>query len=49
MLTVLAEAALRTVLLGSAVGLGLHLFRVRHPHLQMTALSMPRRSVMSMP
>ncbi|MGJ4945366.1 M56 family metallopeptidase [Bradyrhizobium sp. HKCCYLS1011] len=37
MLTVLAEAALRTVLLGSVVGFGLYLFRVRHPQLQMTA------------
>nr|WP_284416443.1 MULTISPECIES: M56 family metallopeptidase [unclassified Bradyrhizobium] len=37
MLAVLAEAALRTVLLGGVVGLGLWLCRVRHPQLQMTA------------
>ncbi|MGJ4931344.1 M56 family metallopeptidase [Bradyrhizobium sp. HKCCYLS2038] len=37
MLAVLAEAALRTILLGGVVGLGLWLCRVRHPQLQMTA------------
>jgi BlaR1 peptidase M56 len=37
MLTILAEAALRSFVLGSVVWLGLKLFRVRNPHVQMAA------------
>ena len=37
MLALLLESALRSLLLGAAVWLGLSLFRVRNPHVQMTA------------
>jgi hypothetical protein len=36
MLTILAESALRSLLLGSAVWVGLNLLRVRNPHVHMT-------------
>ncbi|UFZ05210.1 M56 family metallopeptidase [Bradyrhizobium ontarionense] len=49
MLAVLAEAALRTVLLGSAVALGLRLCRVRHPQLQMTAWLVVLLASLAMP
>ncbi|BAM90222.1 hypothetical protein S58_42360 [Bradyrhizobium oligotrophicum S58] len=49
MLAVLAEAALRTVLLGSVVGLGLWLCRVRHPQLQMTAWLVVLLASLAMP
>jgi len=49
MLAVLAEAALRTVLLGSAIGLGLWLCRVRHPQLQMTAWLVVLAASLAMP
>ena len=37
MLELLAESALRSVLLGDAASLGLKVLRVRHPQLQITA------------
>ena len=37
MLSILAESALRAFVLGGAVWLGLHLFRVRNPNAHMTA------------
>jgi hypothetical protein len=37
MLELLAESALRSILLGAAASLGLKVLRVRHPQLQMTA------------
>jgi len=37
MLAILAESALRSLLLGSVVWIGLYLFRVRNPHVQMTS------------
>ena len=35
MLAILAESALRSLLLGGVVWIGLHLLRVRNPHVQM--------------
>ncbi len=49
MLAVLAEAALRSLLLGGAVWLGLNLLRVRNPHLQMTCWVMVLAASLSMP
>ncbi|MGJ4950322.1 M56 family metallopeptidase [Bradyrhizobium sp. HKCCYLS20291] len=49
MLAVLAEAALRTILLGGVVGLGLWLCRVRHPQLQMTAWLVVLLASLAMP
>jgi hypothetical protein len=37
MLALLIESALRSLLLGLAVWLGLRIFRVRSPHLQLMA------------
>ena len=37
MLAIVAESALRSLLLGGAVWIGLHVLRVRNPHVQMTA------------
>src|SRR5262249_34433371 len=37
MLTILAEAALRSLVLGGVVWLGLNLFRVRNPHVHMAS------------
>lgn len=37
MLSILAESALRSLLLGAAVWVGLNLLRIRHPQVQMTA------------
>jgi bla regulator protein blaR1 len=37
MLAILAEAALRSFVLGSVVWLGLTILRVRNPYVQMTA------------
>src|SRR5436305_10007389 len=37
MLAILAESALRSLVLGSAVWVGLHFLRVRNPHVQMTS------------
>jgi len=37
MLAILAESALRSLILGSVVWAGLHLLRVRNPHVHMTS------------
>jgi hypothetical protein len=48
-LAILAEAALRCFVLGSAVWIGLNLLRVRNPHLQMTAWVLVLVASLSMP
>ena len=40
MLAILAESALRSLVLGSAVWVGLHLLRIRNPHVHMTSWAM---------
>jgi len=40
MLAILAESALRSLLLGGVVWIGLNLFRVRNPHMHMTSWAM---------
>ena len=49
MLAILAESALRSLLLGGVVWIGLNLFRVRNPHLHMTAWAMVLAASLSMP
>jgi beta-lactamase regulating signal transducer with metallopeptidase domain len=49
MLTILAESALRSLLLGSAVWVGLNLLRVRNPHVHMTSWVMVLVASLSMP
>jgi beta-lactamase regulating signal transducer with metallopeptidase domain len=49
MLAVLAESALRSLLLGGAVWIGLHLLRVRNPHVQMTSWVMVLAASLAMP
>ena len=49
MLAVLAESALRSLLLGSVVWVGLNLFRVRNPHVQMTSWIMVLVASLAMP
>jgi hypothetical protein len=49
MLALLMEAALRSLLLGLAVWLGLRIFRVRSPHLQMTAWIVVLAASLAMP
>jgi beta-lactamase regulating signal transducer with metallopeptidase domain len=49
MLAILAEAALRSLVLGSVVWVGLNLLRVRNPHLQMTSWVMVLVASLSMP
>ena len=49
MLTILAEAALRAFVLGGAVWLGLHLFRVRNPNAHMTAWTLVLLASLAMP
>jgi beta-lactamase regulating signal transducer with metallopeptidase domain len=49
MLAVLAESALRSLLLGSAVWVGLTLLRVRNPHVHMTCWVMVLMASLSMP
>src|SRR5882724_647976 len=49
MLAILAESALRSLLLGSAVWVGLNLLRVRNPHVHMTAWVMVLVASLSMP
>jgi hypothetical protein len=49
MLTILAESALRSLVLGSAVWVGLNLLRVRNPHVQMTSWVMVLVASLSMP
>jgi hypothetical protein len=49
MLTILAESALRSLILGGAVWVGLNLFRVRNPHIHMTSWVMVLVASLSMP
>jgi hypothetical protein len=49
MLALLMEAALRSLLLGLAVWLGLRVFQVRNPHLQMTAWIVVLAASLAMP
>src|SRR3954447_950782 len=49
MLAILAESALRSLLLGGVVWAGLNLFRVRNPHVQMTSWAMVLVASLSMP
>jgi hypothetical protein len=49
MLALLMEAALRSLLLGLAVWLGLRIFRVHSPHLQMTAWTVVLVASLAMP
>jgi beta-lactamase regulating signal transducer with metallopeptidase domain len=49
MLAVLAESALRSLVLGGAVWVGLKLFRVRNPHVQMTCWVMVLLASLAMP
>src|SRR5581483_3943018 len=49
MLTILSEAALRAFVLGSAVWLGLSLFRVRNPNAHMTAWTLLLLASLAMP
>jgi beta-lactamase regulating signal transducer with metallopeptidase domain len=49
MLALLAESALRSLLLGGAVWIGLKLLRVKNPHVQMTAWTMVLVASLAMP
>jgi hypothetical protein len=49
MLAILAESALRSLLLGGIVWVGLNLLRVRNPHVQMTSWAMVLLASLSMP
>ena len=49
MLAILAELALRSLLLGGVVWIGLNLFRVRNPHMHMTSWAMVLLASLSMP
>jgi beta-lactamase regulating signal transducer with metallopeptidase domain len=49
MLTVLAESALRSLVLGSVVWIGLNLLRVRNPHVHMTSWVMVLVASLAMP
>ena len=49
MLAILAESALRSLLLGGIVWVGLNLLRVRNPHVQMTSWLMVLMASLSMP
>jgi beta-lactamase regulating signal transducer with metallopeptidase domain len=49
MLALLLESALRSLLLGGAVWLGLRVFRVRNPHVQMTAWTLVLVASLAMP
>lgn len=49
MLALLAESALRCLLLGAAVWIGLKLLRVRNPHVQMTAWTLVLVASLAMP
>jgi hypothetical protein len=49
MLTILAESALRCLILGSVVWIGLNLLRVRNPHVHMTSWVMVLVASLSMP
>jgi beta-lactamase regulating signal transducer with metallopeptidase domain len=49
MLAIVAESALRSLLLGGVVWIGLHLLRIRNPHVQMTAWVLVLLASLSMP
>src|SRR5438067_13774102 len=49
MLAILAESALRSLLLGGVMWIGLNLFRARNPHLHMTSWAMVLLASLSMP
>src|SRR5258708_35897743 len=49
MLAILAESALRSLLLGSVVWIGLNLLRVRNPHVHMTSWVLVLVASLSMP
>src|SRR5882757_5986479 len=49
MLAILAESALRSLVLGSAVWVGLHLLRVRNPHVHMTSWAVVLVASLTMP
>lgn len=49
MLTILAESALRSLVLGSVVWVGLNLCRIRNPHVHMTAWVMVLVASLAMP
>jgi hypothetical protein len=49
MLAILAESAFRSLILGSAVWVGLHLLRVRNPHVHMTSWAMVLVASLAMP
>jgi hypothetical protein len=49
MLTILAESALRSLLLGSVVWVGLNLLRLRNPHVHMTSWIVVLAASLSMP
>ena len=49
MLAILAESALRSLLLGGVVWIGLNLFRVRNPHMHMTSWAMVLLASLLMP
>src|SRR5215208_4963733 len=49
MLAILAESALRSLLLGGVVWAGLNLFRVQNPHMHMTSWAMVLLASLSMP
>jgi hypothetical protein len=49
MLTLVAESALRSLILGSVVWAGLHVLRVRNPHVHMTSWVMVLFASLSMP
>lgn len=49
MLAILAESALRSLILGSVVWVGLNLLRVRNPHVQMTSWVMVLVASLAMP
>jgi beta-lactamase regulating signal transducer with metallopeptidase domain len=49
MLAILAESALRSLMLGSAVWVGLHVFRVRNPHVHMTSWAIVLLASLAMP
>ena len=49
MLAILAESAFRSLILGSAVWVGLHLLRVRNPHVHMTSWAMVLMASLTMP
>ncbi|MDB5514849.1 MAG: hypothetical protein JWQ17_1607 [Tardiphaga sp.] len=48
-LAILAESALRSLILGSVVWVGLNLFRVRNPHVHMTSWALVLIASLSMP